>query len=507
MESGQYEATIEILTERLADLEFELRNQDWQRLTWESENEFSREGLRQIVRLARLMYLKNPLIRRGVNVQADYVFGQGVSIRAEDTTINQVIQGFVDDERNQVELFGHQALLEKEIGLQLDGNLFLTLFTHRLTGRVVVRTLPADEVDEIICDPQDRRSPWYYRRMWNETQFTPGSGQTTSVSRTAYYPDWRYMPRTKPQVIGGSPVMWDAPVLHVRSGGLADMRFGVSELYASLDWARAYKEFLEDWATITRAYSRFAFNLTAKGGARGVAAAKSALSTTYGNGGVGIETNPPPVTGATFIGSEGVKLDPVRTSGATTKMEDGRRLLLMVAAGQGLPETFYGDVSVGTLATATSLDRPTELKFRSRQKLWESVLRTLCRYALAAAVKAPRSPLQGTVTIEDDGTPSILVRGADGTMAAPDIDVAFPPLIEHAMTDTVQAILAAAARLPDERLIASLLLSALGQSDVDAQLDTMYPADGAPAPASEQAMVEAARELRTAIKAATRRLG
>jgi hypothetical protein len=30
-------------------------------------------------------------------------------------------------------------------------------------------------------------------------------------------------------------------------------------VYAALDWARAYKEFLEDWASIAKALSRFAW--------------------------------------------------------------------------------------------------------------------------------------------------------------------------------------------------------------------------------------------------------
>lgn len=520
---SETDSTFAYLTERLRELELALENQDWTRLSWEADQEFTRNGLRRIAELSRLMYLKNPLIRRGTRVQADYVFALGVTIRCSDPEVNEFLQEFIDDERNQVGLFGHEALLSKERSLQLHGNLFLTLFSNKLTGRVVVRTIPDAQIDEIISDPQDQQTPWYYKRSWNEKQFDTGSGLSTSVARQAYYPDWRYLPASKPRTIGGNPVMWDAPIYHVAVGGIDDMQFGVSEAYPGLDWAKAYKAFLEDWATITRAYSRFAFNLTTKGGARGVAAAKSTLGTTFGNGGVGIETNPPPVTGATFIGGEGVKLDPVRTSGATTKMEDGRRLLLMVATSQGLPETFYGDVSVGTLATAESLDRPTELSFTSRQQLWKTILKTVCRYALSVMVRAPRSGLQGTVTIKDDGTPKILVKDIDGQMVPPDIIVEFPPLLEHSVADMIDAITKAAPKLPDQRLIASLLLSTLGVSDIDEVLERMFPpgsedqvppADGEtdddqpepeddepdPDPEDGDDMVEAVRELRRALQ-------
>ena len=73
----------EFLTERLAELELAVEDQGWIRIDGMSgDNDFSRDHVRKIGYLARINYLKNPLINRGVNVQTHYVFGQGVSIRA-----------------------------------------------------------------------------------------------------------------------------------------------------------------------------------------------------------------------------------------------------------------------------------------------------------------------------------------------------------------------------------------------------------------------------------------
>ena len=54
----------EVLNERLAQLELQLEDQGWTSLTGGSETEFSRDGLRRINTLARMMYLKNPLIHK-----------------------------------------------------------------------------------------------------------------------------------------------------------------------------------------------------------------------------------------------------------------------------------------------------------------------------------------------------------------------------------------------------------------------------------------------------------
>ena len=494
----------ELLTERLAALELSLEDTGWLRLGGDSDREFSREALRQICSLALLNWLKNPLIKRGVSVQAHYVFGQGVSIRAEDEEVNAVVQTFLDDAKNQTELTSHQAMMTKEQELTVYANLFFCFFTNKGTGRVRVRTIAFDEISEVVANPEDSKDPWFYKRTWTEQGLT---GQL--ATKTALYPDWRYRPKSKPSSINGMAVHWETPVYHVAVNKLSAMRFGVSEVYAAIDWAKAYKSFLEDWATLTRAYSRFAYKLSTPGGSAGIAAAKTKLASTYGMGG---ETNPAPVTGSTFISSPEVHLDPVRIGGANVSAEDGRRMLLMVAAAQGLPETFYGDASVGTLATARSLDRPTELQMRNRQTLWADVLGAIIAYVIEQAVRA--RVLKGTITEEDDGTPMItfeqVADPVTGEMGERDagVNVTFPSILEHDVVANVGAIVQAAtlggagilAGTLELKDVSRMLLTALGEPDVDATLDAMYPTEQeGEAPATEARMVVAARKLREAM--------
>ena len=388
------------LSERLAALEFALDSMDWRLLTTQTQQEFSRDGLRILTELARVMYLKNPIVKRGVEVQRLYVWGQGMSVIAHDPEIQAVINAFNDDVKNQVELTSHQARMHKEIEQQVTGNTFFVFFVNNLTGAIRVRSIPFEEIVDIICDPEDAKTPWYYARSWSQTSFDTSGGAISTTTKRAYYPDWRYNPVAKPQTINNAPVMWNAPVHHLKTGSFANWRFGISEIYAAIDWARAYKEFLEDWASIVRAYRKFAFQLTTPGGKSGIAAAKAKLGTTLASGGTGAETNPPPVAGSTFIAGDGVNLTPVRTSGATVAAEDGRRLLLMVAAATGLPETFFGDVSVGTLATASSMDRPTELMMVDRQTLWKDEHQAIYEFVLRWAVKATQGALRTLGRVE-----------------------------------------------------------------------------------------------------------
>lgn len=466
-----------------------------------SPDDFSRQGLRDLCAVARWYYLKNPLIRCGVRVQASYVMGQGVTIRANDPEVNAVVQRFWDDPANRAELTSHRALMLKEIELTLFGNILFVLFTNPVTGRVRVRTVNITEVDDIVTNPDDSKEPWFYLRSW--TSVHNGEVSTQKVA----YPDLYYRPAEggRPDEVRGYRVSWDTPAYHVRTGGLSDMRFGVSEILPAIAWARAYNGFLEDWARLTRALSRFAWRLKAPAEAAGRIGAKLAPSATAPTA---------PLPGSMMIETPGVELQPVRIGGANVSAEDGRRLLLMVAAALGLPETFFGDASVGTLATAKSLDRPTELRMRDRQELWKAVLGAILGYVVEQAVRA--GEVEGQLVDEGEGSPRVELPDREdpqtGEIVKRDagITIAFPPVLEHDMQARVQAIVHAAtlgaAGTPAGTItmetLARALLSELGIADVDAELARLFPAEEAGRPDLERAMFEAVRELRDAVRRA-----
>lgn len=463
----------DFLVERLAELELALDDVGWARISMELDWEFSREGIDRIVALSRLNTLKNPLIRRGVHLKADYVFGQGVEISARDDEINeQVIQPFLDDPGNAKTLFSDVALLAKDRALTTDGNLVFLLFPNPLTGYVSVRSISVDEIRDVVVNPDDRTEPWFYLRRWTERRYSldgPTYGFRT-VSREAWYPDWRHRPAQRAESIDRIQVRWDSPMYHVSLGGLDGMRFGVPETYAAIDWAKAYKLFLEDWATIVRSLSRFAWKLT---GTKNPSAAAARLGATAGAG--GHESNPSPVAGSVFTARSDVDLTPIQKSGATVASEDGVWLAKMVSAALGLPYTMLmGDSDQGNWATAKTLDRPTELQMVGRQRIHAEMIRDFCNFAIDWAIRAPGGPLAGAEERGPDGRKRMVVPDLteDGkTITGAErrtVDVVFPPILEEDVKARVEAImLAEGSELVDPVVILRLLLTALGVDDVD----------------------------------------
>ena len=461
-------ATVHLLQERLADLELSLEDQGWRRLAVDGEREFTRDGLTAIIQLSRLMFLKNPLIQRAVEVRSYYVWGQGVQITARDPDVQEVLDDFLGDKGNRRVLFRHQARTETERDLEVDGNLFFALFTNPLNARVQVRTIFVDEIVDIHCNPEDRSEPWFYERRWTEVTVDPATGATQSAARVALYPDVDYRPDDRPESYGAKQVRWDSPIYHVKVGGLGGMRFGVPETYAALDWARAYKNFLEDWASLVRSLSRFAWKMSTPKGKSG--AARTRLGTTVS--GSRSETNPPGTTGGVAITEEGVDMTPIPKTGATTSAADSRELRLMVASAMHLPDSILSnDPQQGALATAKTLDRPTELAISDRQELWADVIRDLCGFVLVQAGKAPGSKLTGaTITTGLDGSERVDLGGdRDAT-----IDVSFPEILESDIAERINAIISAAtldgktpAGTMTKETMIRLLLVALGVDDID----------------------------------------
>jgi hypothetical protein len=466
------------LEESIADLEARMLEPGYVRATAQADQEFTREGLRQITAVCRLYGLKNPLIKRGLTLRQAYVWGAGVEVAARDQDVNDVIQAFND--ANEATLTGAQASEELERALGTDGNLFIALFTKPTTGRVRARTLPWDEITEVIRNPDDNSEPWYYRRDWWEERIDPVSGGVIQRRRTAYYPALGYRPAQKPAALTlprfgdtePAPVMWDAPVYHVKVGGHLHWKWGVPDCYAAIDWSRAYKNFLEDWAQLVRALSRFAWRLTAPGSRQAQAKTKMAAVP---------ETDPvtgePRHAGAAALITPGMNLEAIPKTGATIDSESGRPIAAMTATAMDVPVTMMlGDPGVtGARATAETLDTPTETTMEMRRAVWTRARKAIYRHVIAEAVRAVDGPLKGVIEVDEDGRQTVTLAGdADDT-----IDISWPDLDQIDVDTVVKAIVAAdqTTYLPP-LVVARLLLQALGVTDVDQILDDLTGKDG-----------------------------
>lgn len=459
----------EVLAESFADQELALEDRGWIALMVDGARQFSRAGLARASALCRVLAVSNPLIKRGLALRHAYVWGSGVHVVARDLDVQAVIAAFDDD--NARSLTGSQAREELERALGTDGNVFLTLFTSPLTGRVQVRSFPFSEIVEVISNPDDRDEPWFYLRRW--TAFTINStGRRETVRSEAYYPALGYRPATRWKMLDDVEVLWDAPLLHVSVNRLDEWDFGIGDAYAAMTWSRAYNEFLADWARLAKSLSRFAWRVVGDRKSSAQTAANRVRSMVADDSS-GLVSPP---TGATAV-MAGSHLEAIPKSGATIDAQSGQPLAGMVAAALGIPVTMLlaDPGTTGARAVAETLDEPTRLEMQGRRDLWASALHRIYDHVISQAVKAPRGPLKGTVARDEFGREVITLDG-DGDRT---IDITFPSLAKVDVKTVVDSIVAADGtdKVPP-LVVARLLLQALGVEDVDEVLEDLTDADG-----------------------------
>lgn len=473
--------------EGLTTIQLELENLTYQRLnqTHSSDYLYTRRHLNNIVELAVNMGYKNPITARTINVQADYVFGQGISFIAKHPWVQQVIDEFVNYRENRKALTSYTAMHRQEKRQQVYGSMFLALFTNRQTGRVIVRNLNTLEVDDVIRDPNDADKEWYiqHRTFENGVRGRVVYHPAYGITQSSGIPLPWNIKNVNIGIYEQGEIIWDAPVLHVAANRLGKEKFAIPEVYPQLDWAIAYKRFLEDWTSIMRAFARMAMKITGLTGKKQAAAAKSLLNTSTSLGNFN-EKNPSPAGASTGLFGKDVNVEAVKTSGATTSASEGDSILNMAGCGVGLPNTFYGDAGKGNFATAKTLDRPTELKMTSRRKLWIEIFSDILDYAIEQSVYAPEGILAllgatyNEVMDPFDGQVVLVPKfpmnkdpqcGDVGEPIDVCYEVKFPELLERDVTDRVRALANAMTLfgkplmdiIPDKRLVALWLMEAL----------------------------------------------
>jgi len=401
------------------DIELALQNVEWRREVNFSWLEFSRWGIQQIILISRLYYIKNPIIRRLIDVGAAYTFARGCEISSPDDKVTEIIDAFI---AANPKVLGHMALTKSEKRKDYDGNLYWCFFDDRAdTGETSIRMIDATEIEEIISDPEDADTPWYYLRIWADRPVSIITATQGIDIRHAWYPALDYDPPEKPETMRDYPVMWNSPVYHSKSGDVAQWHFGCPRAYPALEWAKEARRYLEACASVKQSNAQIAREITTKGGQQAIEGMKQQLQTTVGPSAAIWDQNPAAVSGSTWVSGPGTTNKLVAMRNMSDNPEEVRRYLLMCCMCFGVPETFLGDVSTGNLATATSLDRPTETVMLEKQEAWREDLIVIVMHHLNVSKAAPGGKLREVLSSRglDPGKVTVRecrrVRSKDGT--------------------------------------------------------------------------------------------
>ena len=376
----------------------------WRPLSGVSEsNSFTLDGLHRASELCRAVAAINPLVGRGLVVRTGYIWGSGVSVvPTEFVTGGPGRPRKVNTEPTlpdglEESLTGTVAQLEIERTAATDGNLFFLVDKKEKT----VQRIPFEEITEGVSQRGNRECLLYLRRTWNDWDLELDSGtrvdsrpytdpdherggrkwmgphavdqknEVANRTKSVWYPTPAAMRKGSSGAgrsrIANEPVDHSKVMVHVAFNKVTGWRWGVPDVLPAIFWTRAYKEYLENCATLTKAYARFAWKIT-NDKSKGVRRTAATMAQTPRSDPA---TGQPLSVGASAVLGAGQDLNAV---GKNTQVDfdAGRPLAAMVAAALGVPlPAITCDPMLGNRATTQALDTSVVLVMQARQRMMD----------------------------------------------------------------------------------------------------------------------------------------
>lgn len=374
-ENAALAGSLEILQENMADIVMAMDNQGWNPLGEELDmSEIPLYTIKKTARTTRALGVINPLVTRGLSVRNAYIWGGGISFEGLDEK-----DPFFASTNAQKYFFSLKARSEMETALGTDGNFFLLVTKAGLysKGSHKVQRIPLYQITGTVSDPDNHEDIWFYRREWVTVVNDRDTEAVAEKLNIEYFPAIDYDPvvNGRPTTMRGYPVRYNSVIAHHTAKKQIGWKWGIPDLMSVIFWAKAHKEFLENQATLVKAYSRFAFKVTTPttNGAKG-AATKVAQQPTRNP-----MTGEPNDVGGTFMGSMGATLSSVGRTGGSVDFKAGLPLAGYVAAGLNVPlNELTADAGDANRSSAETLSSSNEKVMKERQEehkaFFESVL-------------------------------------------------------------------------------------------------------------------------------------
>lgn len=300
------------------------------------------------LKLSRLYSTKDPLGKQAIRLWTDYTFGSGMVWDTEEENAKKALESFWNDKANQ-SILSARGQRKSSDKLLIDGEVFFAIFLGA-EGKAKIRHIDPLEITEIITDPDDKEDIRFYRRQWTDTQ---GKSYDTIYRSTT-----NIKGEATSDMYGKSIQKSDDALIYHLTYNTTTQR-GNPLLLPALIWMKYHTKFLSSRIAIMLALAKFAWKSKVKGGQTAVDAIKA-------------KTHDKEVAaGSTLLENLGIDTTPIKAeTGAQGAYQDGRMIKLQIAAAVGIPEQYFGDISIGNLATAKTVELPMMKMFQSYQKVW-----------------------------------------------------------------------------------------------------------------------------------------
>lgn len=305
----------------------------------------------RMLKIAHWLSVGNLMAKRLLEIQRDFLVGDGVTYTAEDERTKKILDAFWDDPVNSWDI----KLEDRVNELNLYGEQFWQVFVNDVTGHVRLGAIDPLCVKEVVSDPDNAEVKIKIKLKPK----TDGSeGVTLDIIR----------PGEDGRLVG------DVFFFKINSVLSADR--GISELFAAADWIDLADQFILNRQERTAFLNAFLWDVEIKG-------ADEAACDEYSKK---LKLNPPK-PGSWRVHNEKVKWSAVvpdlKGNDATNEY---RILKLYILSGFGFPEHWFSDGGNANRNTSESMGLPTLKRLKRKQLYWKHILTYVFRFVIDQAV-------------------------------------------------------------------------------------------------------------------------
>lgn len=359
-------STIAALASQAAASTVDKDDAAWRPLT-RSRRDLTPVDQDKIIEIANFLVRSNPIASRGLQIQGDFVLGEGVKIVAEDKeTIQPLLDEFWSDPVNNFDEFQFQ-LYE---GLSTNGELFLPVYVNEFTGFTRLGWLDPSEVLSVIRDQLNRR---IMRQVVLKGVPVGDESYTTQGKR-------RYnIVNVETSGMGATRGFRVGELLFFKINCAADATRGRSYFEPVADLLDAFDQSVFNELEREAILKNFFWDITLTGASEAECDKFAAKQM-------------PPAPGSTRVHNEKVQwqaVAPDLKTEQTIKLHEAIRKTILGSL--GLSDFYFGITEGANRASSENLDVPIAKGFVRRQRLFKAILREILDFYLDQRILKDKS--------------------------------------------------------------------------------------------------------------------
>lgn len=330
--------------------------QDWDKfrpLTGRNVNrELSPMVQDKMVNIAFWLYDTNGMAKRMMDLQTDFILGEGVKYKAEDDEVQKVLDRFWFDHINNWPIQQHRRVLE----LGLFGAQCWPVTVNTENGHVTMGNLDSALIQAVKTHPDNVEFVTDVIRKKNSMD---GEERVYKVIHQC--------PETE---------LFEGEAFYFAVNNVTGAVRGRSDLFSIADYLDSYDKFLFNRAERSALMNVFLWDVMLKG-------ATNEEITEF------LKKQDLPKPGSMRAHNENVEYNAIVPKlEAHDASEEARLLRNHILGSFGLPGFYFGEGDKTTRATAIEMGTPTFKKFKRRQMLLKHMIEYVFRFVIDQAIKA-----------------------------------------------------------------------------------------------------------------------